>query len=40
MEFSALCVRCGECMKVCINNALQPLFLEKGIEGMFTPGLF
>lgn len=39
IEFSALCVRCGECMKVCINNALQPLFLEKGIEGMFTPVL-
>lgn len=37
--FSASCARCGECMKVCINNALQPLFLEKGIEGMFTPVL-
>ena len=37
--FSAACVRCGECMKVCINNALQPLFLEQGIEGMFTPVL-
>lgn len=39
IEFSAACVRCGECMKVCINNALQPLFLEKGLEGMFTPTL-
>ena len=38
-EFLASCVRCGECMKVCINNALQPLFLEKGFEGMFTPKL-
>ncbi len=39
MDFSASCVRCGECMKVCINNALQPLFMERGIDGMFTPVL-
>ncbi len=38
-DFLASCVRCGECMKVCINNSLQPLALEKGIEGMFTPNL-
>ena len=38
-DFSAVCVRCGECMKVCINNALQPLFMEAGFEGMFTPRL-
>jgi len=37
--FLASCVRCGECMKVCINNALQPLFFEKSLEGMFTPKL-
>lgn len=39
IDFLGLCVRCGECMKVCINNGLQPLFLEKGLEGMFTPVL-
>jgi len=39
IDFLASCVRCGECMKVCINNALQPLFLEKSLEGMFTPKL-
>ncbi|MFH2059592.1 MAG: 4Fe-4S dicluster domain-containing protein [Pseudomonadota bacterium] len=39
VDFLATCVRCGECLKVCINNALQPLFLEQGIEGMFTPTL-
>lgn len=38
-EFLASCVRCGECMKVCIRNALQPVFMETGIEGMFTPKL-
>lgn len=38
-KFLASCVRCGECLKVCINNALQPLFLEQGLDGMFTPVL-
>jgi len=38
-EFLSRCVRCGECMKVCINNALQPAFLEAGVEGMFSPVL-
>ncbi len=38
-DFLAACVRCGECMKVCITNGIQPLFLEKGLEGMFTPKL-
>ncbi len=38
-EFLAKCVRCGECMKVCINNALQPALMESGFEGMFTPRL-
>jgi ferredoxin len=34
-----LCVRCGQCMKVCPNNALQPSLLQGGIEGMFVPHL-
>jgi len=38
-EFLSLCVRCGECMKVCIQNALQPAFMESGYEGMFSPRL-
>jgi len=38
-EFRSLCVRCGECMKVCIQNALQPCFMESGYDGMFTPRL-
>ncbi len=38
-EFFSKCVRCGECMKVCIQNALQPCFMESGYEGMFTPKL-
>ncbi len=37
MEFLGRCVRCGECMQVCIGNALQPAFLQAGFEGMFSP---
>lgn len=33
------CVRCAECIQVCIGNALQPTFLQSGIEGIFTPRL-
>lgn len=36
-EFLRYCVRCGECMKVCITNGLHPTFLEAGIEGLWTP---
>ena len=38
-EFLGRCVRCGECMKVCLTNGLQPTFLEAGVEGMWTPRL-
>ncbi|MBU0482686.1 MAG: 4Fe-4S binding protein [Proteobacteria bacterium] len=38
-EFLGRCVRCGECMKVCIGNGLQPTFFEAGIEGLFSPKL-
>ncbi len=35
--FLRTCVRCGECMKVCITGGLQPAFLEAGAEGLWTP---
>lgn len=38
-EFLGRCVRCGECMKVCIGNALHAAWLEGGFEGVFTPRL-
>jgi MauM/NapG family ferredoxin protein len=38
-QFLDRCVRCGECMKVCLNNALQPSWLEGGPEGLFSPRL-
>jgi polyferredoxin len=37
--FLARCIRCGECMKVCPNNALHPAFSEAGIDGLWTPVL-
>jgi MauM/NapG family ferredoxin protein len=37
--FLKRCVRCGECMKVCITGGLQPAFLEAGLEGIWSPVL-
>jgi polyferredoxin len=36
-EFLSRCIRCGECMKVCPNNALHPSVSEAGVEGLWTP---
>ncbi len=33
------CIRCGQCMKICPNNALHPALDEAGIEGLWTPVL-
>jgi len=38
-EFLLKCVRCGECMRVCKTNGLQPCALETGLEGLWTPRL-
>lgn len=38
-EFLKRCVKCGECMKVCITNGLQPTLFEAGVEGIWTPVL-
>ena len=38
-RFLALCLRCGECMRVCLTNGLQPTLFEAGMEGMWTPRL-
>lgn len=38
-SFLARCIRCGECMKVCPNNALHPSLSEAGLEGLWTPVL-
>jgi polyferredoxin len=36
-EFLKKCVRCGECMKVCLKSALYPAVTEAGGAGLFTP---
>ncbi|MDR2426412.1 MAG: 4Fe-4S binding protein [Endomicrobium sp.] len=36
-EFKAACVRCGNCMKACITNGLQPVMFESGFDGIWTP---
>ncbi len=36
-KFLQLCVRCGECIKVCPNNVLQPAGWEQGFNGLWTP---
>ncbi|MBN2226851.1 MAG: 4Fe-4S binding protein [candidate division Zixibacteria bacterium] len=36
-DFLARCIRCGQCMRVCPNNALHPTFMESGLEGIWTP---
>ena len=38
-DFLGRCVRCGECMKVCITGGLQPTLLQAGPEGLWTPVL-
>jgi polyferredoxin len=35
--FLKKCVRCGECMKVCLKNALYPALSQAGLEGLYTP---
>ncbi|MBW1881049.1 MAG: 4Fe-4S binding protein [Deltaproteobacteria bacterium] len=36
-DFLARCIRCGECMKVCLTNGLHPAGLEYGLEAAWTP---
>lgn len=38
-KFVDRCVRCGNCMKVCITNGLQPILFQSGLGGIWTPHL-
>ncbi|HSB17191.1 MAG TPA: 4Fe-4S binding protein [Bryobacteraceae bacterium] len=38
-SFLERCIRCGQCMKVCPNNALHPTLAQAGVEGLWTPVL-
>ena len=36
-SFLQLCIACGECIKACPNNVLQPMGFEHGLAGVWTP---
>jgi MauM/NapG family ferredoxin protein len=38
-DFLTTCIRCGECMKSCLTNTLQPSLWEGGLAGLWTPKL-
>lgn len=38
-QFLSACIRCGECIKLCPTNGLQPVIFETGVSGLFTPRL-
>jgi ferredoxin len=38
-RFLARCLRCGQCMRVCPSNIIQPALLEAGIQGLWTPAV-
>ncbi|MDI6733323.1 MAG: 4Fe-4S binding protein [Planctomycetota bacterium] len=39
IDFLAKCLRCGECIKVCPTNGLQPLLSDAGLYALFSPTL-
>ncbi len=36
-EFLARCIRCGECMKACPTNTLQPVGMRAGFAALLSP---
>ncbi|PKN07252.1 MAG: [Fe-S]-binding protein [Deltaproteobacteria bacterium HGW-Deltaproteobacteria-8] len=38
-RFLSRCLRCGQCMRVCPTNVIQPALTEAGLEGLWTPVL-
>jgi MauM/NapG family ferredoxin protein len=36
-EFLSRCIRCGECVRVCPNDALQTSFTEAALMGLWSP---
>jgi polyferredoxin len=39
IDFLKRCIKCGQCMRVCPTNVIQPALLQAGIEGLWTPVL-
>jgi polyferredoxin len=38
-EFLKRCIKCGQCMRVCPTNVIQPGGIEGGLENLWTPTL-
>jgi len=38
-RFLARCLRCGQCMRICPGNIIQPALLEAGVQGLWTPAV-
>jgi polyferredoxin len=38
-EFLKRCIKCGQCMRICPTNVIQPGGIEGGLESLWTPVL-
>jgi polyferredoxin len=38
-QFLERCIKCGQCMRVCPTNVIQPAGIQHGIESLWTPAL-
>jgi polyferredoxin/ferredoxin len=38
-EFLKRCLKCGQCMRICPTNVIQPAGIEGGLEALWTPVL-
>lgn len=38
-RFLERCTKCGQCMRICPTNVIQPAWLQAGLEGIWTPML-
>jgi len=38
-EFLKRCLKCGQCMRICPTNVIQPAGIEAGLEALWTPAL-
>ena len=36
-DMTAICIRCGECIKACPTGAIQPSQMDQGLEQFWTP---
>ncbi len=39
LRFTELCIKCGQCLKACPTNGLQPALTEAGLSALWTPRL-